>query len=114
MCITFQIASHDVAHNQKTLEEYGVTHILNLASDEIENLYEDEYNYCSLDIVDEPTTRLKDYYDEAFEFIDEGRHRGYCLVHCDGSPGLSRSTAICVAYLMTKQKLRYADAHTEV
>lgn len=109
------LASHDVAESKATLDEYGITHILNLASEEIDNKFEDDLNYCSLDIDDSPRTQLKDYFEQCFEFIEEGKFRGNCLVHCDGSKhGLSRSTAICVAFLMSNQKMRFNDAYNEV
>lgn len=81
----------------------------------MDNLYEDEYNYSSQNIVDSNSTNLKPYLDEIFDFIDSGRHAGSCLVHCDGSkPGLSRSTAICIAYLMYKEKKGFNEAFNEV
>lgn len=76
---------------------------------------QEEYNYHSVDILDESSTKLGDYFEECFDFIDEGRHRGNVLIHCDASkPGLSRSTAVCIAYLMTKEKRRFQDAYNEV
>ena len=107
--------SQDVAANKKTIEEYGITHILNLASDEIENLFEDEYNYLSLSVPDRDSTTLDDFYEEAFDFIDEGRHQGNCFVHCNASkPGLNRSTSICIAYLMKKEEKRFDEAFADV
>ncbi|KAI1283791.1 Dual specificity protein phosphatase 19 [Halotydeus destructor] len=109
------IGSHDAAQHRPTLEEYGVTHILNLASNQVDCLFEEDLNYLPLDICDEPSTILEKYFDEAFDFIDDGKHRGNVLVHCDSSrPGLSRTTSICVAYLMTRQKVRFTDAYNEV
>ncbi|RWS28052.1 dual specificity phosphatase-like protein 2 [Leptotrombidium deliense] len=109
------IAADDVATHKATLEEYGVSHILNLCSSVVDNHFEDDYNYCNLDIKDSPSVNIKEYFEECFDFIDEGRHRGNVLVHCDASvPGLSRSTAICVAYLMNKEKKKFVDAYNEV
>ncbi|RWS07625.1 dual specificity phosphatase-like protein 2 [Dinothrombium tinctorium] len=109
------IASEDVAQHRATLDEYGVTHILNLCSSEVDNKFEDDLNYKSLDIIDSPQVDIKKYFDECFEFIDEGRQRGNCLVHCNTvTPGLSRSTAICVAYLIKSEKKKFAEAYNEV
>ena len=108
-------ASHDVATHKQTIDEYGITHILNLAGDEIENYFEDDYNYSTQNISDDSSTCLKDFFEDCFDFLDEGRHRGNCLIHCNASkPGLSRSTSICIAYLMVKEKKRLEEAFNEV
>ena len=106
--------SHDVAHHHQTLEEYGVTHILNLACNEIENLFEDEFNYSNLDL-DENQCNLMDYLEEAFDFMEEGTKRGNILIHCNANkPGLSRSTSICIAYLMKIHKKPLTEAFNDV
>lgn len=105
--LTNLAGSQDVAQEKKLLDDYGITHILNLAYG-VKNAFEDDYNYKSIDILDVPETDIRNYFDECFEFIDEGRHYGNCLVHCNA--GVSRSTAICVAYLMSKEKMRFSDA----
>ncbi|XP_053201695.1 LOW QUALITY PROTEIN: glutamic acid-rich protein-like [Panonychus citri] len=109
------IGSQDVAHNKKVLEEYGITHIINAAENEVENRFEDDYNYYSMQIEDSSSTDLNKYLDDIYEFIDQGRFAGNCFVHCDAhKPGLSRSSAICIAYLMYKEKRRFDDAYNEV
>lgn len=116
MFLNFLItASHDVAHHKQTLDEYGITHILNLSCDEIENLFEDELNYVSIQIDDRETTQLEKFYDEAFDFLNDGRQRGNCLIHCNANkPGLSRTTSVCIAYLMHKEKKKFAEAFNDV
>ncbi|CAG2182766.1 unnamed protein product, partial [Oppiella nova] len=69
---------------------------------------EDDYNYKKIEILDVPETDIRNYFEECFEFIDEGRRYGNCLVHCNA--GVSRSTAICTAYLMSKEKMTFTDA----
>lgn len=103
------IGSQDVAHDKSSLDTYGITHILNLAED-IENKFEDDYNYKNVSIRDTPDYDLLKVLEDCFEFIDDGRHYGNVLVHCSGTIGLSRSTSICVAYLMEKDKQTYNDA----
>ncbi|KAG9511256.1 Dual specificity protein phosphatase 19 [Fragariocoptes setiger] len=105
------IGAHDVAHDKPTLELYGITHILNL-DNTIENKFEDDYNYKTINLQDKPDADLASVFDDCFDFIDEGRHYGHVLVHCNG--GVSRSTAICVAYLMTKEKQSFDTAFTQV
>ena len=109
------IGSNDVASSAKTLNEYGITHVLNLCPNETEAFqFEDDFNYLAVR-VEENVTRLKDVLDKCFDFIEEGQQRGSCFVHCStAKPGLSRSTAICIAYLIYKEKKSYADAFNDV
>ena len=100
-------ASQDVAQDKSLLDQYQVTHILNLAYG-VENVFEDDFNYLKLDILDEPTTDIIQYFDKCYDFIEEGIQRGNCLVHCNA--GVSRSTAICCAFLMKKDKIKYKEA----
>ncbi|XP_054166274.1 uncharacterized protein DDB_G0280205-like [Oppia nitens] len=101
------IGSQDVAQDKTTLDNYEVTHILNLAYG-VDNAFEDDYNYKKLEILDLPETDITVYFDDCFEYIDEGRRYGNCLVHCNA--GVSRSCAICCAYLMAKEKMTFTDA----
>lgn len=78
----------------------------------MENSFEDDYNYKKFDILDEPGTEITQYIEECYDFIEEGIQRGNCLVHCNA--GVSRSTAICCAYLMKKQKIKYKEALASV
>jgi len=86
-----------------------------LSGSTVDNHFENEYNYLTLNINDKLDEDLKKHFDDVFEFIDEGRQRGNCFVHCDAAkPGLSRSTAFCIAYLMKNEDKRYQDAYNEV
>jgi hypothetical protein len=100
-------ASQDVAQDKKLLETYEITHILNLAYG-VSNAFEEDYNYKTLEVLDVPETNITKYFDECFEFINDARHYGNCLVHCNA--GVSRSTAICTAYLMYKEKMNFDEA----
>jgi protein-tyrosine phosphatase len=98
------------------MSEFGVTHVLNLAPYESAKFrFEDDYNYLEVPIRDEEGFSLKSVLDKCFEFIDEGRFRGNCLIHCHtAKPGLSRSTAICIAYLMGHEKKSYEQSFADV
>lgn len=105
--------SNDVAHDKSSLDSYGVTHILNLDSG-VENKFEDDYNYKNINIQDRPDFELEKVFEDCFDFIDDGRHYGNVLIHCSGTIGLSRSTAICIAYLMDKEKQKFDEAFNNV
>uniref|UniRef100_A0A6G1SGH0 Dual specificity protein phosphatase 19 n=1 Tax=Aceria tosichella TaxID=561515 RepID=A0A6G1SGH0_9ACAR len=105
--------SEDVAQDKSSLESYGITHILNLDRD-VSNKYEDDYNYKTVAIQDKPDFELDKVLDECFDFIDDGRHYGNVFIHCSGTIGLSRSTSICIAYLMNKEKQAFQEAFNNV
>lgn len=102
-----------MAHDKSSLDSYGVTHILNLDSD-IENKFEDDFNYKNIHIQDKPDYDLNKVFEDCFDFIDDGRHYGNVLIHCAGTIGLSRSTSICIAYLMSKEKQKFDEAFNNV
>lgn len=110
------IGSNDVASSPKTLNEYGITHVLNLCPNETEPFqFEDDFNYLAVRVEEENATKLKEVLEQCFDFIEEGQQRGSCFVHCStAQPGLSRSTAICIAYLIYKDKKSYVDAFNDV
>nr|XP_046911992.1 uncharacterized protein LOC124492999 isoform X1 [Dermatophagoides farinae]XP_046912000.1 uncharacterized protein LOC124492999 isoform X1 [Dermatophagoides farinae]XP_046912008.1 uncharacterized protein LOC124492999 isoform X1 [Dermatophagoides farinae] len=101
------ISSQDVAQDKSLLDTYEITHILNLAPG-VPNAFEDDFNYKKFEVLDIPETDITQYFDECIDFIQEGIQRGNCLVHCNA--GVSRSTAICCAYLMKQKKMKYKDA----
>lgn len=95
------------------MDSYGITHILNLDAD-VENKFEDDYNYKNIRVNDKPDFELDKILEDCYEFIDDGRHYGNVLIHCSGTIGLSRSTAICIAYLMSKEKQKFDVAFNNV
>lgn len=86
---------------------------MNLDRD-VSNKYEDDYNYKTVAIQDKPEFELDKVLDECFDFIDDGRHYGNVFIHCSGTIGLSRSTSICIAYLMNKEKQAFQEAFNNV
>jgi hypothetical protein len=84
------------AHSQEQLQEFGVTHILNVAREiNSEKFPGIEYSQENMD--DEDIYPLEGHFSGAFEFIDKAKR---VLVHC--AVGKSRSPAILIAYLMYK------------
>ncbi|CAC5381574.1 unnamed protein product [Mytilus coruscus] len=105
------IGSQDVAHDLSTLEKFKVTHILNLAS-YVQNKYPDKIKYKDIKVNDLPEVQILPYFDQAFEFIDEGVRDGCVLVHCNA--GVSRCSTIIIGYLMKTHDMSLTQAYNLV
>ncbi|XP_042894922.1 dual specificity protein phosphatase 19 isoform X2 [Parasteatoda tepidariorum] len=101
------LGSQDVAMELKILEDFNVTHVLNIGY-KIPNYYESKFIYKNVDILDEPKSNIRTFFDGCFEFIDDGRHEGCVLVHCNA--GVSRAPTIVIAYLMKTNHMALKEA----
>ncbi|OXB58191.1 hypothetical protein ASZ78_005452 [Callipepla squamata] len=90
------------SEDRDSLQRHGVTHILsvhNRAKPVLEGM-----TYLCISASDSSSQNLMQHFKESIKFIHECRLRGGgCLVHC--LAGVSRSTTILVAYLMTVTEL---------
>uniref|UniRef100_A0A8C4NJN2 Dual specificity phosphatase 10 n=1 Tax=Eptatretus burgeri TaxID=7764 RepID=A0A8C4NJN2_EPTBU len=69
--------------------------------------------YKRLPATDSSKQNLRQYFEEACEFIEEAHQSGQgLLVHCQA--GVSRSATIIIAYLMKHTRMTMADAYTFV
>ncbi|XP_033119113.1 dual specificity protein phosphatase 19-like isoform X2 [Anneissia japonica] len=91
------LSSQDVAHRLDLIKEHGITHILNTATG-VQNLFPEVLTYKHVEILDLPETDLTRYFEECFSFIEQGRHDGSVLIHCNA--GVSRSCTVALAYLV--------------
>ncbi|GAM22524.1 hypothetical protein SAMD00019534_056990, partial [Acytostelium subglobosum LB1] len=96
------------AVKRDTLDEYQITHVLSIMNG-FKPKWPKMYKFHVIDIYDMDDVDIKKYFEQTFEFIEEGRRDGAVLVHCFA--GMSRSASICIAYLMKKLKIDYSDAH---
>ena len=89
-----------------SLEERGITFILNMASGDHscqapDQLYGNSYTVMRVAAGDMPHYNISQHFTETYEFIEQARDRGTgILVHC--SAGVSRSCTIVIAYLMQR------------
>ncbi|EFA76776.1 putative protein tyrosine phosphatase [Heterostelium album PN500] len=90
------------------LDEYQITHVLSIMNG-YKAKWPKMYKCHVIDIFDMEGVDIKQYFDQTFEFIEEGRREGAVLVHCFA--GMSRSASICIAYMMRKLNIDYSDAH---
>uniref|UniRef100_A0AC34F1R8 Dual specificity phosphatase n=1 Tax=Panagrolaimus sp. ES5 TaxID=591445 RepID=A0AC34F1R8_9BILA len=105
-------SSQDVASEFKLLKENGITHIINCATG-IQNLFKKHFIYHNLELLDEPSARIKTHFKATNEFISNAvAGGGKVLIHCNA--GISRSCTIAIAYVMWSEKKKYFDAFEQV
>uniref|UniRef100_A0A914CCK3 Uncharacterized protein n=1 Tax=Acrobeloides nanus TaxID=290746 RepID=A0A914CCK3_9BILA len=105
------LSSQDVAQDFQLLSQHKITHILNCATG-IKNLYEKNFTYLKIEMLDAPWENIRKHVILAIKFIDEAVSTGgRVLVHCNA--GISRSTTLVLVYFMFKEKksLNSALAH---
>ena len=89
-----------------TLKELGIKQILSIGTELPEHKTSD-FKLKHIKIDDLPSVYIKQYFEEAHNFIDQGR----TLVHCYA--GISRSATIVISYLMKRynKTLKFAYDH---
>ena len=103
------IGGEAAARNKSLLLRLGITHIVNLNSgDSMVDEYE-EFQYFPVILNDSVFEDLNRDFWNAVKFVDCAiRQKGNVLVHC--RRGISRSAALCVAYLMDHRGMNYDSA----
>jgi len=96
------------AANRETLKELGITHVLNATSHLALHFENDGIIYKRLPASDNANQNLKQYFSDAFSFIDDARQSGgRVLVHCQA--GVSRSSTLTIAYIMKHSQMNMMD-----
>jgi len=98
------LSSSKGAANAKTLKELNIRYIINCAA-ELINVHPNDFAYTNLNLRDDKMESILDTFEESFAIIEKARSENCgVLVHCYA--GISRSSAIVIAYLMKVQNLR--------
>jgi atypical dual specificity phosphatase len=104
------IGSQDAAFNLPALNEFKITHILNVATG-IKNAFPEQYKYLNIELLDVPETNIRKEFTRTNEFIQQAlADNGRVLIHCNA--GISRSSTIVLAYLLGIHRMKYEDAYT--
>ena len=63
------------------MQKCGVTHILTVGKC-MSPMFKSDFKYMVIEIDDRPTENLRQYFDDAFDFIDDALRTGTIYVHC--------------------------------
>lgn len=103
------LGSYENATDGHTLKTIGITHILNMA-DELENAFPDKYKYKHCRLNDTSKDSIMPLINSCIHFIEEARTStcNKILIHC--AMGISRSSAMTIAWLMFHYQWSFIQA----
>jgi len=98
------------ASDADTLTRLGIDHVLNVTTVKPTYQQSAKITYKQLLAADNGSQNIKQYFDEAFTFIDDARDcKGSVLIHCQA--GVSRSPTIAIAYLIKYFSMSMVEAY---
>lgn len=92
------------ATSKELFQANGISHVL-VCGYFLNSFFPQDFRYKIIEIQDNENEDLLSYLVECFEFIDSG-----CKVFIHCRSGISRSSAIIIAYLMYKNRLSFLEA----
>lgn len=110
------LGSVNHAAMKKAIINLNIGYIVNVTHDEkcyFENDKDCDVEYFRISIDDKESVNIKQYFENVFEFIENGiKCDKAVLVHC--SAGISRSATIVIGYLMNTMNIKYKTARDYV
>ncbi|KAK2116383.1 Dual specificity protein phosphatase 18 [Saguinus oedipus] len=104
------ISNDAAANNKLMLSSNQITMVINVSVEVVNTLHED-IQYMQVPVADAPNSRLCDLFDPTADHIHSVEMKqGRTLLHC--AAGVSRSAALCLAYLMKYHAMSLLDTHT--
>lgn len=101
------------ARDSSQLSRCEITCIMNVTETKCSDPPLPQIEYIHIPISDSPLSPLSDHFDEVSDKIQQtAAHGGRTLVHCNA--GVSRSAALCLAYLMKHRDMTLLEAHNWV
>ncbi|KAM7045843.1 dual specificity protein phosphatase 21 [Molossus nigricans] len=104
------ISNAVAANNRFLLSSNHITTVINVSVEVINTFFED-IQYLKVPVTDSPSARIYDFFDPIADHIHRVEMKqGRTLVHC--AAGVSRSAAVCMAFLMKYHTVSLLEAHT--
>lgn len=92
------------------LRRHNITYVLNVTAHVPQYWHAQGIHYKRIPASDSAQQNLKQYFEEAIEYIDDARQNGASvLIHCHA--GVSRSATITIAYILKHTKMGMSDAY---
>jgi len=98
------LGSDNVAKDFNKLKDNGITHVINCAADYAADYHIDKgIKYLSLHLKDHVRENIECVFYDTCAFIDKCKQEGgRVYIHC--VQGISRSTTVCIAYMIMTQQ----------
>lgn len=107
------LGSAESAKNWQVLQKLGITHIVNAAEIKYDGLYPKLFSYLTLGMRDDMEQDILAQLDQAVSYMTQAFDSGGgVLVHC--AAGVSRSTSIALAYMISKEGRTLRDSFLHV